>query len=394
MSSAPNSNTLDSSRSVAGFICLFVMGPMFFLLMPLYIGALVDHLGFSESQSGMLASTELLGTCVASVLAMSWIRRVSWRLVAVICSGLLVTGNVFCFLGSYDTATFVGLRLLTGFAAGCLVSLACAGLGDTSRPDRNFALGVVGQLALSGTLFFLLPSAIADKGASAIFGCFALCAFLAMFGAILLPPTGRQHAAAPLTQKMAWKPLWGLFGGAAFFIANTAVWAYIERIGVASQLDGEFIGQVLGFSVLAALLGPLIAFWIDDRVNRFWIMLVAFLGELVCLAFLEVGMSMVTYAVIVGLYQFCWNLWIPFQMSVVASVDITGRFAVLIPLFQAAGIALGPALAATFLLPGSYLPVVVIGGVFAALARVLFIPVTLRYPVQNSPLPTELLARS
>ena len=90
-------------------------------------------------------------------------------------------------------------------------------------------------------------------------------------------------------------------------------------------------------------------------------------------------MDGITFAAIVILYQLFWNLWIPYQMSVVAAVDTTGRFSVLIPLFQAAGIALGPALAAIYLETAGYVAVNVIGVGFAVLALLLFVPVTLRY---------------
>jgi len=373
----PHRTELDQPRALIGLISLLVMGPMFFLLMPLYIGALVDYLGLSEAQAGLLTSLELLGTSAAAVMAVFWIRRLSWRHVAAYSAVALSLGNLLCVFFAHDPVLLIGLRLITGFAAGCLVSLACAGLGDTLRTDRNFAFGVVGQLALSGALFMVLPTMIFRFGASAIFACFAACAIVALIGGLLLPSSSRRRSVAPLVEKRAWKPIWGLLGGAAFFIANTAVWAYIERIGVASELKAGFIGNVLGIAVFTSILGPLLAARAAQRFNRFWIMLIALMGELVCLIFLRIGMGAVSYAAIVLLYQLCWNLWVPLQMSVVADVDSSGRFAVLIPLFQAAGIALGPALAASFLATSGYLAVNIIAAVFATLALLLFVPVTL-----------------
>ena len=317
---------------------------------------------------------------VAAVVAMFWIRRLSWRVVALASAIVLVSGNVLSLLFVADLPLLVALRLLTGFASGCLVSLACAGLGDTRLPDRNFAFGVVGQLAISGTLFIVLPPVITELGVAGIFGCFALCGTVAIIGATLLPVSGvKRESTEALRSPGAWNPLWGLAGGTTFFVATTAVWAYIERIGVASGLTGEFIGTMLGIGVFVSILGPLLAAWIGDRINRFWVMLAALIGQLACLAFLRVGMEGLTFAAFVILYQLFWNLWIPYQMSVVAAVDTTGRFSVLIPLFQAAGIALGPALAAIYLETAGYVAVNVIGVGFAVLALLLFVPVTLRY---------------
>lgn len=374
---------LNRPRALIGLISLLVMGPMFFLLMPLYIGVLVDYLGLSDAQAGLLTSLELLGTSAAAMLAIFWIRRLSWRHIAAYSAGALLLGNVLCVFYADDLILLISLRLITGFAAGCLVSLACAGLGDTLRTDRNFAFGVAGQLALSGALFMVLPTMIFRFGTSAIFACFAACATIALIGALWLPSSGRRHSAGSLIEKRAWKPIWGLLGGAAFFIANTAVWAFIERIGVASELEAGFIGQVLGIAVFTSILGPLLAARAAQRINRFWIMLIALIGELACLMFLNVGMDAASYVMVVLLYQLCWNLWVPLQMSVVADVDLSGRFAVLIPLFQAAGIAIGPALAASFLVPGDYVAVNIIAAVFAILALLLFVPVTLGQKAQR-----------
>ena len=64
-------------------------------------------------------------------------------------------------------------------------------------------------------------------------------------------------------------------------------------------------------------------------------------------------------------------------MSVVAAVDINGRFVVLITFFQALGIALGPLLAVQFLTGADYLPVIIIGALFAIISLILFFPITL-----------------
>jgi len=87
---------LDRPRALIGLISLLVMGPMFFLLLPLYIGALVDYLGLSEAQAGLLTSLELLGTSAAAVMAVFWIRRLSWRRVAAYAAGALLLGNLLC----------------------------------------------------------------------------------------------------------------------------------------------------------------------------------------------------------------------------------------------------------------------------------------------------------
>ena len=350
-------------------------GPMFFLLMPIYIGALVDHLGLNDSAAGRLASIELLGFCAASLLATLWIRRFSWRRTAAVSAAALILANICSMVWVDDLELLPLVRVGAGFAAGSMLSVAITALGDTRQTDRNFSLGIVFQLALSGALLFTLPPVIADYGMTAMYSCFALCACVGLAGALFLPVTGTQHEPPQLAGRTAWKPLWGLSGSAAFFLASTAVWAYVERIGVASGLEPDYIGRALGLSVVLSITGPLLAAWLGDRFNRFKVMSIALLGELVCLLFLSEGMGALAYVAVLVLYQFFWNLWVPYQMTVVALADTSGRFSVLIPLFQAAGVALGPALAAAFLTGGNYLVINIIGMAFGVLALALFAPI-------------------
>lgn len=114
--------------------------------------------------------------------------------------------------------------------------------------------------------------------------------------------------------------------------------------------------------------------WLTVIISRFWVMLIAALGELVCFAALVDGFSATTYFVTVVLFQVCWNGWIPIQMANIAAVDTSGRFTVLIGLFQAIGAASGPVLVAQFLTGGSFLPVNITGAAFVILSVLLFAP--------------------
>lgn len=60
----------------------------------------------------------------------------------------------------------------------------------------------------------------------------------------------------------------------------------------------------------------------------------------------------------------------PYQLSVVAAVDNSGHFVVLITFFQSTGMALGPLLEAHVLSGVDYTPVLVIGAVFAIICGI------------------------
>ena len=376
--SVNSSPELNSRATIAALICLFVMGPMFFLLMPLYVGALVDHLGLSTQQVGTLTSLELLGSCLASLSALFWIRKIDWRRFASTSALALLALNLVSTAVSDNFEILILVRFAAGFGSGSLLAIAVAALGDTAKLDRNFALAVAGQLGLSGALFFVLPQSIAEQGVNAVFAIFAGCAFFAIFASFFVPAKGRDHTTTRLSGAGNWRPLWGLAGCASFYVAQTAFWAFVERMGVDAEFSAEFIGVALGLSTLLSIGAALGVGWLALIISRFRIMVIAALGQLVCLALLVDGFSAATYLVAVFLFQICWNSWLPIQMANVAAVDTSGRFTVLLGLFQAIGGVTGPILVSRFLTGHSFLPVNIVAAVFVVLTVCLFAPIAIR----------------
>ena len=120
---------------IAAVFVLGVVGAFDFLLQPLGVGLAVRDLSLSQSQAGLFASFEMAGGVLSAVLALFWIRRLSWRSIAIANLFLLVGG----YLLSTRLETFPLLspaRFLVGFAGGNLLAITLAWLSDTSQPER------------------------------------------------------------------------------------------------------------------------------------------------------------------------------------------------------------------------------------------------------------------
>lgn len=367
--------SVDSPKAIAGAIGIVVLAPMFFLVMPLYVGALADDYGYSGARIGNLLSTELGAAALASLVALVWLRRINWRQVSLLLLVVLLAGNVVSILVGDDYAGLIASRAVSGFAAGSLMAIALALLGDTQLQARNFAYAVAGQLTISGSLLIVLPGFISRWGAISVFGLFGAAALLGMALSRWLPAAGNSTNMAPVGDRRSWLPLWGLAGTVAIFIAQAAVWAFIERMGADAGLQPDFIGMALGVSVIAGLGGALLAGRTGSRKGFLVPMAIAMAGEVFCLLLLFGDLTAAHYVVVVVGYSIFWNYWLPLQMAVIAATDVSGRFIALITFSQAAGIAIGPALAGAFLTADNYAPVVWTGIVFAVLAMALFWPV-------------------
>jgi MFS transporter, DHA1 family, inner membrane transport protein len=367
---------LNSPKAIIGAIGVMVMVPMFFLVMPMYVGALFEDYGFTNAQIGYLISIELGCAALASLTALFWLRQVNWRTVLLVFLFLLGAMNALSILtgGVYEKLLLI--RAVAGFSAGAMMAVALAALGDTENQDRNFALGVMGQLGISGCLLLVLPYFITRWGAASIFTVFLIACAIAAPLIRWLPSTGKAPVAKRITERRSLMPLWGLAGSAAIFVGQAAVWAFIERMGSAAGLSPSTIGLALGSSVLAGIAGALAASWLADRKGRRIPMAIAMIGEVVCLLFLFGGYTTAIYFSVVIFYSVCWNFWLPYQMGVIAETDVSGRFVALITLSQAVGIAVGPALVGPMINQDNFDPVVWTGIGFALLAMVMFLPVT------------------
>lgn len=378
---------VDRPSAIAAAISLWAVAPLLFLVMPVYVGALADDLGMSTQRIGSIASIEMLGLAVASFLAVLWIRRWSWRTVSWASIVTLVAANLVSIAAEDHFGALLAIRILTGMAAGSMMSIAIAAIGDTENPDRFFGLAIVVQVIIAGLALYALPFMVAKAGVSGVFVVLAGVATLPVFILRWLPSQGKKipDAGTGGSDRRALAPLWGLAGCMVYFVAQTSVWAFLERMGVESGLSATFIGTSLGFAMFAGLLGALIASLIADRVHRLVPLVITVIGEIAVLTVLKGDMLPYVYLGGATLYQIFWNLSLPFQMGLVARVDTTGRFVVLITAFQGVGIAIAPALTAQLISGDSYIAVNYMGGIMVVISLLLFLPIVgSRSPGRNS----------
>ncbi|WP_161599938.1 MFS transporter [Pseudomonas sp. MPC6] len=364
-------------RAVWSAIILATFVLMVFLIQPLLIGGLAE-LGFTETQQGLLAAADLLGMAIASIAGVFWVRRFPWRptmfagVVVVICS------NLIC-IGLSDFASLIGLRLLSGLGAGSVVVLTMSIISRTSRPDRNISFFIAFQICCQAIGFLLMASVVASHGVRSLYYLFAA---LAALGSVLIGfiPHGAASEAqdgleSPVVQPVGRIVLLLILAAiAVFFLAQSALWAFAERIGSAAGHSVEDVGAVLALSSAFAFAGALIPGWLDLRFGRAWPILIAGSAQIVLLTLFQGEMSLTYYAIVFGLFGLFWNIGIPYQVGVLVSRDRDMRFVALIPAFQGTGLALGPALAGAFIGIGSYIAVNIIAGIALLLYMGVILP--------------------
>lgn len=368
---------VDRPAAIFAVTVLGVVGSIVFLLLPLLVGAFSEELKLDSGQVGYLASADMVGMFLAAVVATLWVRRSDWRAVAVIAAALLIACHLLsAFLDSWTS--LLAVRVAAGFAGGSLMSISLTSLGDTRSPDRLFALFISAQLGLGALALWQMPGLIAELGLRGVFQALAAITALAAFSIPLVPRHGRLEGAAARAPALGWSTLPGalaLFGCLVFNLGIMAVWAYMERIGDAAELDAERIGTALGTSLLGGLFGALLAAALADRFGRALPILASVLLQLVALFLLANQPTALTYGVGVMLFSFCWNFPVAYQLAITVRVDRSGRLVVLFLSAVKLGYAIGPAIAGRLIaLTGGFAAVILVGAISFIASGAIYLP--------------------
>ena len=370
----------DKPSTIIAAVLLGIVGVFGLMTMPLTAGALVEHLGFTNTQAGNVVALEIAGGALASVCAVFWIARVNWRVAAITAVIAVIVGDLLS-LTQTEFAVLATLRFLTGFfGMGTAFAVVIAVISDTTQTERNFALSIAAQVAFSVISLLLLPYAIES------FGYQGLLAPLAVLGLLLLLPMKwiPERASVDSSAHQAegsGSILPALIGLLVLLIWCTglgAVWTFAQLLGQAGGLTDVQAGQALALSSALAIIGALGAAALGDKYGRVLPVTVALVVQAVMVMNLTGQMSWIVFAMTAAVFQIFWNLTSPYLMGAVVSCDVAGKVSMLIPAAQTGGFFLGPAIAGGFMSGTSLLPANYVGAVCCLIALALFLPLALR----------------
>lgn len=342
-------------RAILSSIFLNIIGVMGFVLTPLLVGNLIDGYGLSLAQSGYFITAFTFGITVSAVMMFLIGVRLNQKLVRVI--GLLLSASGWLAIGAVkDYSLLLGLAAITGFGGGVLSSANFAFLSATAQADKNFSIFMflmtsIGAICLVS--FTLVASAF---GSEFIFFTLAALHLFALPLTLCIEPILKTtHSESRDVPESVELPhgrglLWACM--LVFFFTYAAIgafWTYAERIGIAAGLSSELVGTLLGAGIVLALAGCVAAFRIGERVgNRRPLIFLCISFSFIFVA-LGISSASYIYVICILLFYFQWNMIDIFELGTLNLISKGGRYAALVPAFQAAGGVAGPAIGASFL---------------------------------------------
>ena len=328
------------------------IGGLPFNTLPILLGSMVDSLGFSVEQIGLLGAVCFAGYLLGTLMAVVLIDRLNWRWLTLGCA----TGAAAAYwMSSWLPATAqLPLWALIGFFAALMTCLGMRIMGEMANKERALGLRLGIELGVVAAVLFALPSLVIAyfhyTGAVLMLAAIIL---LLSLSALALPrredfiDQGRLPQGGSVLSRFQFPP--AAYAALGFFFlfgaGQIGLWAFLERLGHGLALQPTELGIV--FAVLKLLGGAaaLILAAVGDRLGvrapHIIVMLVLGTGLLL----LGNAEGFVMYAAGAWIWEVGFTWGCVYQTAAIARLDPSGRSIMLIPGAFALSSMAGPALA-------------------------------------------------
>lgn len=360
MTNAPTraSQQTDAAQVVAS--CALGVGACAaYMALPVLLGIIADSSKLSDQQVGWLGSVELGGMMLGALLLTVFIRPNRVRLMAA-AALLAVIGGVLGLRTAQSFNEIALARGIGGIGAGLGNSLAIVTIGYTRLVARNqgwlnAAIIIVGGLEL--TAFGVTSASYGLDGALwpiLVISLAALAAvpFLATAAteAAISSVDGAGGGNAKVARMGA-----GILGAWLLCItlgqmAPAGAYAYAERLALEMGIGAGTSGPILTAGAFLSALACLVAWRLSSRIGSPWCTALC-IGALVVVlgSWAYPGHGIANYAARVILTTAFWAVLTVYQVTAMVELSANPRWLSLVPTAQNLGLALGPALGASFI---------------------------------------------
>lgn len=356
-------------------IWLAVLGVSYYDFQPLLVGGYVNSFGITEVQAGLISASNMLGVCLG--LAIATIRIHRWDIRHVVLSALLLMGFgelASAFVHSFEGA--VAVRLFTGFGEGLAMAAAASAIVAFAKPDRIFALMMVGMSLYGMVGLLALPYVIDRFGLPGVFHAIALLTFVSLPLYRSFPEhevedqQGFDGLRAVLTRLPVVLVLTSLM---IVYVSCNGLWTYFERIGADIGIGPSGIGVALSSGLFASMVGGLLAAILSDKYGRALPVTSGLVLVTASVVVLYVSSSFAPYTVSVMLLFGATGFVVPYYMGALAEFDRTGRLPVVGTLIIFVGNFIGPAMAAGLVNLGTYTTLMFVAAFLFAVSLLLMV---------------------
>lgn len=339
---------------------LTTAGIFYINIMPAVVSGLIEALSFSNREAGFVSSANLYGASLGSLLAVFIIKKISWQRWAYCLLGCLLVID-FLSMHVHSPTLMIAIRAVHGLTGGLLVGIGFSIISRTQDPDRTFGYLLLIQWGLGGLGLMFLPGLVPQFGTSALFCALMAFSFVALIMLVFLPhyhvdEAQRQAMKGASTQRMLL--ILTLLAIFLFQGANMGLFAYMIALGLAANLEMDFMSASLGMASWVALIGAALVIVIGKKFGRLGALLLGIAVTAFCswLLVYSDNSNVYLYAnIVIGIG---WAFVLPYMFGICSELDKAGQFAAMGGFASKMGLASGPMVAALVLNGEQYASVI------------------------------------
>lgn len=374
---SPSTHTVTTAN-LAALIVVGTLGAAPVVIGPVLVAGMLEQLALTPRQAGVVVGAEMAGIGLATLFAVFVAHRLNRRWMLL--SGLVLLaiahfGSSLVAKQAIGGAAFAALAaiwLVGGLGSGTATATMKAAIAGSHTPDRAFACYSILLLVFGAAALPLATRLRLESGIASVYGAMALLTVIVMPLARWWPP---RPAAQTPPRLLAPATRWGTIGAiaslGAYFLAYSAVWPYIERIGVASGLGSGAAGNAVGFALACGALGAVAAMLSAARpAQRTALLTLGLAVGIASMAALTAGHE-TWFRYAAAAFAASAFFVLPLLLGALAARDSSGRALLIGLVVQSACMALAPVIAGQLAQDGGYLRIPLQGVVGYACALLL-----------------------
>jgi predicted MFS family arabinose efflux permease len=340
----------------------------------------VAQLGFTEEQVGRVWGADLGGFSLGAVMSAMLVARVNRRFLVLAGVILSLGANALCIV-FVEYEQVLWLRIAAGIGSGIFTSVAVVSLGGTTKPVRAFNMLLLGFAFSTALELHILPQLSMNEIYLFFIGLTTVCALF-----IRWIPTRPSNAEELALQEKGeddvenWHvprilPVICLVAVCFTYINIGGYYTYIELAAHADGIAEDWIGPLLTWSSIFAIVGCVIAYFCT-RFGLFKPLFVSLLAMAAIVIMLSSGITDINILVSLFSFMTLWTFVDVYQSAMMGHMDRSGSLVALLPSVQGFGQFVGPNIAASVLGAGlGYSTLFVVSGSMALVAMVLYMGV-------------------
>ncbi len=371
------SNVFDGWHSISIALFMALVGYSVMVSVPVLSTALVAQLGFTEEQVGRVWGADLGGLSLGAIMAAMLVARVNRRLLVLAGVILSLAANALCIV-FVEYEQVMWLRVAAGIGSGIFTAVAVVSLGATTKPVHAFNMLLFGFAFSTALELHILPKLSMNEIYLFFIGLTTVCALFIHWiptrplnaEELALQEKGEDHVEDWHVPRIL--PVICLCAVCFTYINIGGYYTYIELAAHADGIAEDWVGPVLTWSSIFAIVGCVIAYFCT-RFGLFKPLFVSLLAMAAIVIMLSSGITDINILVSLFSFMTLWTFVDVYQSAMMGHMDRSGSLVALLPSVQGFGQFIGPNISASILGAGlGYSTMFVVSGSMAFVAMFLY----------------------